>query len=794
MKIRLALLFVLVAFFLIVPAEYSLHAQEAAAENAGTEKIGDYSKVWRPSWSVLKERGIVVNPALVLLALLGIFFILGLFASLRLIFRAGLQNAARYPDGRGSGVGGTKRQSLRFKMLMFAVALAALVVSIAYALLSHTMLKTQQETLMNGLRDRCAVVMNDVADSVRIHLPARNFAEISLLPAKAAAIPEAQYLTITGMIPGSTVYEDLVWATNDPDILSKINTVELRLGVSRLSDPISGHLGQIRRELNAQAEAALGVLMSSAGSQALEAASTQAFQEMTRLPLSEPAFVYSSAPNGNRSFILFKPIMYRYGPYANYFQGLVRMEISIDSIDDQLSDVKFRLLQTTLLLALCALAAGIIGALVLSSLIVQPIRKLVRHVEAIRDAEYMEELAEAKIYINSRDEIAMLGDTINEMTQGLVRGASAALDISIGREIQKKFLPLEMDQHGNKLSSGSMDTKSASFFGYYEGAHGISGDYFDYKNIDGRYYAIIKCDIAGKGIPAALIMIQVATMFLNYFKEWEPSSAGIRIEEAVYQINSFIETLGFKGRFAAFTLCIFDSQTGDLHFCNAGDNIIHICDFSEKCIKSITLPATPAAGALPNSMVETMGGYQVQTMTLDHNDILLLYTDGIEEAKRMFRDMSYRGIICTVGNTGEPHGNHVVGEKGEEMGTKRVYDIVNAVLKQQTYSLYKWHNPEGEQSLTFDFSACKGKAEDIIMALISVEKMFRCYRHPRATETNRVLVDKKIDAFLKKHFLQYQHYCGRTREYLGNDAYLYYTHLMEDEQYDDLSILGIKRK
>ncbi|GHT58265.1 hypothetical protein FACS1894109_12210 [Spirochaetia bacterium] len=39
----------------------------------------------------------------------------------------------------------------------------------------------------------------------------------------------------------------------------------------------------------------------------------------------------------------------------------------------------------------------------------------------------------------------------------------------------------------------------------------------------------------------------------------------------------------------------------------------------------------------------------------------------------------------------------------------------------------------------------------------------------------------------KRLFLQYQ-------ENPGNDAYMYYTHVREDGQYDDLTLLGIKRK
>ena len=415
--------------------------------------------------------------------------------------------------------------------------------------------------------------------------------------------------------------------------------------------------------------------------------------------------------------------------------------------------------------------------------------------EIIRDTEDKAKLVGIDIVLKSRDELAILGETINDMTHGLVKAAAAASDLSIGKEIQKKFIPLELDREGNKLSHGSKETKYLDFFGYYEGAKGVSGDYFDYLDLDGRYYAIIKCDVAGKGIPAALIMIQVATMFLNYFKQWKPTEKGMHIDDVVYQINDFIETLGFKGRFAAFTLCLYDSQTGTVRFCNAGDNIVHLYDASEGKVKTLFLPETPATGVLPNFLVESKGGYKVQTINLDRGDILLLYTDGIEEAKRKFRNLQFQEIICEEGDRDTPHENHTVGQGDEEMSPERVEAIINTVMNKQVYTLHKWHNPEGDdKDLKFDFTLSKGNVEDVIMAMVSVEKMFRCYRDPKATEDSRVLVDKTVDAFLKEYFLQYREYCSFTKEAPGNTAYMYYTYLGEDDQYDDLTILGIKRK
>ena len=78
--------------------------------------------------------------------------------------------------------------------------------------------------------------------------------------------------------------------------------------------------------------------------------------------------------------------------------------------------------------------------------------------------------------------------------------------------------------------------------------------------------------------------------------------------------------------------------------------------------------------------------------------------------------------------------------------------------------------------------------------MISAEKMFRIYKDPAATADNYVLVEKIIDDFLRRHLVQYRDYAAFTRENPDNMSYIGYTHMMEDAKYDDLTILGIKRK
>jgi len=718
---------------------------------------------------------------------------------------------------------------LRLKLVSFTITLVLAVDIMTSIPLYILMTKSQRQTLVKGLSDRATVLLDGLASNARVFLSQGKIEDIGFLPAQMASIPEAMYVTITGYNPDTLVYEDQVWATNDPNILRKIDSQTLSPGFSRISDTVSPRLESLVFSLNSQAKERVGetpknifslrkeasILAESSEAndnsnsevflrieeihdtlQLLDNRMNETLSKITVGARSEPEYSLENIMvSSNHRYIFFKPIMYWHDLEDEFFRGLVRLEVSVNPILNEMKAQQRALLKVNLLVALAAQAIGAIGAFILSTLIIRPVRQLVKYVEIIRDTEDKTRLNGVDIKINTHDELARLGETINEMTHGLVNAALAASDLSIGKEIQKKFLPLELDKEGNKLSSGFEENTYLNIFGYYEGAKGVSGDYFDYNDLDGRYYAIIKCDVAGKGIPAAFIMIQVATMFLNYCKQWKATDKGMHIEEVVYQINEFIENLAFKDRFAAFTLCLYDSLTGKARFCNAGDNIIHLYDASEKRIKNLFLPETPAAGVLSNPEIESRGGYTVQTINLDHEDILLLFTDGIEESKRKFRNEKFEEIVCADGSEGTRHKNHIAGQAFEELGFDRVQDIVNSVMNKEAYTLHKWHNGEGEgKELVFDFRSSNGSIEDVIMALISVEKMFRCYYNPKAIGENRVLVDKVVDSFLRKYFLQYRDYCSFTAESPGNPAYIYYDSIMEDEQYDDLTILGLKRK
>jgi hypothetical protein len=716
-----------------------------------------------------------------------------------------------------------KGASLKVKLVLFTTFLVLMIVLLVSVPLGIIMTHTQEQTLGRGLEERINVLMESLSSGVHAYLPTQNVLELSYLPGQTSSLEEVQYATITGLsASGTNTNPDFVWATNDSNISSKIDSAALSYGVSRLtSDSISeisakcsvlneeavaqaGEIANNISTLNAEG-ISLALKTDSASVRRREEIGTITTQLTEKLNTtldtlskkgsgSFPSFNSAQLDRSNTDYLFYKPVLFRQGADQNYVRGIVLIRISTKNLIKSVDAARNTILVTAAIVAMIAIAIGIIGSLIVATVIVNPIRKLAAHVALVGQTRNKEKLAGHDIEITSRDEIGQLGETVNEMTHGLVKAAQDEHLLMDGKVVQQTFLPLLIDKSGNKETTAVLNDKLVQFFGYYEGASGVSGDYFDYKKLDDRWYVIIKCDASGHGVPAALIMTVVATLFRKYFENWTWKSHGTDLNKLVTQINDFIESLGLKGKFATIMICLLDTQTGEVYMCNAGDNIIHYYDAAEKKQKTVTLTETPAAGPLPSFMVDMKGGFKVEKLQLKHGDVLFLYTDGIEEATRKFRNVQFEVMKCAEPGMkdGDIHGNHKVGEESEQIEPERVQAIIEAVFAKQVYSLSKYHNPVPGEQLTFDFTSCTGTLEDAILALASVEKVFRMYKDPYVSVSDTVRVDRKIDAFLKQHFSRYDYYCSSVSD-TGEEGYIYYTNLKEDEQLDDLTLVAVKK-
>ena len=819
-------------------------------ESSGTVKLGDFSAIPLPEMSVMPERRIVLPFKYILLAMIMLLLLFlfvftvrrtaGVISDARVLQR---QAVALIEGGPVTNEEKQKRvaqmskirMGLRLKFVLLFTILVMLVVAMISIPVAFITSESQRSILASGLEDRAEVLLESIASGARTFLPSENIIELSSLPSQMSALGEdAVFVTITSSgSESSENYDpelyDYVWATNDGQLREQYTAVgsflmddEISAVVKALSDGINeqaaarvgGIVEEIER-LNQQVEPLVEQFIRT-GDTGAEEAINQIQAELRSMDTELNARLYeignqvASYPVYNSEelsvdtteYIFYKPIVFRSQGDDSYFRGIVRLGVSTEGILRTISDSTTTLIRLISAIAAAAIILGVIGALILAAFIIRPINMLVRGVELIRDTEDKAELKGHEINVKTRDELALLANTVNQMTEGLVEAAEANEMLMGGKAVQKNFIPLNADSTGKKLSIGNTENDNIAFYGYYEGARGVSGDYFDFRKIDDVHWAVIKCDVAGKGVPASLIMVEVATIFLSFFRNWKaPKSKSGKslppdISELTYSINDLVEQVGFKGRFAALTIVIVNELTGETYFCHAGDNLVHIYDSAQKKMIKKVLPEAPAAGVFDSDLVRMGTGFVQIKDKLNHGDDLMMFTDGLEEAQRLLRDPSYN--VLKWEPTEEEAANipeNVSAKDGfEEFSLERMQALINALKEGGRYRLEKYRNPIEDEPLYFDFSGCTGSIEEIVLGCISVERIFRLYRTPTTGVDDRIIVDKAIAAFLKEHFEGWNEYFGHPLPASDEDQYITFTHLKEDIQFDDLTILGINKK
>jgi HAMP domain-containing protein len=794
-------------------------------ESSGTVKIGDFSyRYVRPWQSVRRPAYLLSMNALVIwlvVAFLAVSFALSLrrlatvvqegrvlrrevLAVLRGERPLALPGRAKVEELRKKGMG------LRLKFTILIMILVLITVLMVSVPLGYYMVRTQRATLTDGLLVRAEVLLDSIASNAGSALQRNADYELLDLPdAQVKSMEEARFITVTGRGATDRGKFDYIWGSNDPDINRKTRAGRFDRGspgTVRLEDGLTQAIADLEVQINTRAREQLTTLVSERQRVLTEAAEvgrregieSPRFAELQRelnaldgrisAQLRGIGSVTGRYPEFNPeklepAYTFYRPIVYRQEGEDIYFRGAVRMGISTEKIRAELTNATRTLLIQSGIIALIAAGLGLLGALLMASLTVRPIIQLTREVRKISATEDKEQLKdEPPIEVKTKDEIGQMSTEITRMRDGLIKAAIASKDLTVGKEVQKMFIPLEADASGRKGSSGGEQDANIEIFGFYEGAKGVSGDYFDYKKLTDKYYAFIKCDVAGKGVPAALIMVEVATIFSTYFRDWTPQAPGLKIDRLASLINDMLEERGFKGRFAALTLAIINEESGRSHFCNAGDVKLHLFRARSRHMEQQMLPDAPAAGVFPSDLVEMKGGFKTVALDLSPGDTVFLFTDGIEEAKRLLRDNQFRPTS-------------VEGVDSEEMGLERIDAILNAVLNRGIFRLTKSHNPLGDEALEFDFSGGTASVEEAVLALVGVEKVFRLVPDPAAGGDDRVLVDVRVGEFLKKYFRQFDRYFGHPVAGEGRPGDpLVFSHLREDDQYDDLTILAVRKK
>ncbi len=180
-------------------------------------------------------------------------------------------------------------------------------------------------------------------------------------------------------------------------------------------------------------------------------------------------------------------------------------------------------------------------------------------------------------------------------------------ELAEAREIQQSLLPKHLPEIAGFEVAGV--TQPLRFVG---------GDYYNVVRISPQQTALCIADVAGKGLPAALLMSSLQAALRPLL------SQRLAPRELCQRLNRILCELTPMGKFISFFYAVLDSAENRLTYCNAGHNppLLVRADGA-----SMELDAAGAVlGQFPS------WGYEQSELRLEAGDRLLIFTDGLVEA------------------------------------------------------------------------------------------------------------------------------------------------------------------
>lgn len=191
-----------------------------------------------------------------------------------------------------------------------------------------------------------------------------------------------------------------------------------------------------------------------------------------------------------------------------------------------------------------------------------------------------------------------------------------ARDMQQAAEIQKSLLPSRPPQ------IDGLDVAALS-----EPCRSVGGDYYDFFMRPGGRQVFLVGDVAGKGMPAALLMTSLQARVQVLLEEKLEMSA------LVTRLNSSILASCPGNRFITFFICEIDPATGEVTYCNAGHNPPLLIRANGKVQR--LEDGGPVLGVLPRY------AFSQHKCWMDEGDLLVMFTDGVTEAERIGSDEEY---------------------------------------------------------------------------------------------------------------------------------------------------------
>src|SRR5712692_10355932 len=203
-------------------------------------------------------------------------------------------------------------------------------------------------------------------------------------------------------------------------------------------------------------------------------------------------------------------------------------------------------------------------------------------------------------YIEQREALAK---TVQQQRDDLLQ------DVKLAAQVQRLFLPSRKPAIDGLEIAGMMLP-----------LRGVGGDYYDYIPIDAHTIQVVIADVAGKGVPAALLMSATA--------------AALRLEvnrdrnmlQQVERLNTEIGAVSDPERYVTLLIAEIDTHKRIIHYVNCGHNPALLFRAKTGTLTHMN-SSCPPIGLSPEEIC------QLASADLTAGDVVVFYTDGVTEAE-----------------------------------------------------------------------------------------------------------------------------------------------------------------
>jgi sigma-B regulation protein RsbU (phosphoserine phosphatase) len=189
-----------------------------------------------------------------------------------------------------------------------------------------------------------------------------------------------------------------------------------------------------------------------------------------------------------------------------------------------------------------------------------------------------------------------------------------------GARLMKRELDLARDVQARMLPDRPTGLDRLECVGFCRPARSIGGDYYDLIPFPDGQFALTLGDVAGKGIPAAVMMASIQTLLRSLLKQSVNDLAA-----ALAALNSALFETSTSERYSTLLCGVISSDRKCFSYVNAGHIaplLIHADGRLERLME----------GDCPVALLPTMS-YHQSTAALEPGDTLVIISDGVVEAR-----------------------------------------------------------------------------------------------------------------------------------------------------------------